>query len=222
MPGNRKAAEQVILTYLEKIAPKSGNAEQYKRAFAAMSDKAFEQYIHDIESGAKPLYIIAENFSKAPLSLERNLKIGDELGYSFFQKLWIEGSQDVPSYLTPNEYMVLDLPLRRASQMLRKKISVPKDMQKIDMLTGQPTGESKGAKISFPELQICAAMGLDSCMIELMKYRGGDAGGNRALSDSLSKRGTARLQSLAVHATGVQSTNTLRTFLTCAGLKTNL
>lgn len=221
MPGNRKAAEQVIVSLIEEMTPGSDNANMYRRIFKVMTDKDFDSLMDDLESGKRHLHVVAPNFDKC-LQVERNLKIADRLGYDFFQPLWIEGEGDQPSYLTPIKYMVMDVPGRRASQMLIKKISVPKHNRAIDALTGQPTGESKGAKISYPELGVCAAMGLENCMVELMKYRGGDIKGNAALTAVLSKYGSASLKTLEPYASGVVSTQTLRTFLICAGIKSNL
>lgn len=206
---------------MEELAPGSDNADMYRRIFKVMSDKDFDALMNDLEAGTRHLYVVAPNFDGC-LQVERNLKIADKLGYDFFQQLWIEGEGEQPSYLTPIKYMVMDVPARRASQMLIKKISVPKHNRAIDALTGQPTGESKGAKISYPELGVCAAMGLESCMVELMKYRGGDVKGNAALSAVLSKYGSATLKTLEPYASGVVSTQTLRTFLICAGIKSNL
>ena len=101
-------------------------------------------------------------------------------------------------------------------------LSIPKTQRVINALTGQPTGDSKGAGISHPELRVCAAMGLDSTMIELMKYRGGDNRGKAALTASLIRTGRASQSVLENFASGVESTSTLRSYLVSAGLKTTL
>lgn len=222
MADNRKAAEEFIIKYIGKITPNTENANIYKSIFAVMSDVDFKKFIDDIKTGKRFLSVIMPNFAKNQISVENNLKIADELGHDFFQRIWIEGNEDTPTYLTPNKYMIVDLPVRRASQLLIKKISIPKHNKVIDSLTGQPTGESKGAKISYPELQICAAMGLDNCMIELMKYRGGDARGGAALNAMISSYGRADLDTLSNYASGVESTNTLKTFLSAMHLKSTL
>ena len=222
MPKNRKAAEAVCLKWINEIAPGGDNANIYKGLFAAMTDKDFDSYIQDLTTGKKFLVIIAPNFGKVKLTTENNLRIAKELGHDFFQKLWIEGKEDMPTYLTPIKYLVLPLPIRRASQMLTKKTSVPDHMKVVNALTGQPTGESQGAKISYPELQIAAAMGLDKTMVELMKYRGGDIRGGAALTAMLSKLGKANLSTLSQFASGVESTRLLKSFLTSAMLRSTL
>lgn len=222
MANNRAAAEAVILKYVGMIAPKSENVDIYKKIFAAMTDKDFDEFIKDLEAKRKFITIIAPNFTESGITVENNLKIADKLGHKFFQRLWIEGDKDKPTYLTPIEYLVVDLPLRRASQTLTKKISVPKHNRVIDSLTGQPTGESKGAKISYPEVQLASAMGLENCMVELMKYRGGDVRGGAALAGMISKYGRANMKALAPFASGVESTKSLKVLLSSAHLKSNL
>lgn len=222
MAGNRKEAESWLLTYIKKLTHSEPNVEIYKKFFASMNDKQFEQWIDDLDTGKKFLTVEMPNFGDEDLVVQNNLSLGEEIGLEFFQQLWIEGKGDVPTHLTPIKYMILDLPYRRASQLLTKKISVPKNNKVIDSLTGQPTGESKGAKISFPELQVLTSMGLEQSTIELIKYRGGDNRGRAALTGMVSKFGKVRLDSLKPYASGVESTFLLKTFLTSAHLKNSL
>lgn len=220
--SNRTETENFILTYIGKLLPGDSNTNNYRDLFSKMSDTEFTTYIEDLAAERKYLILIAPNFSEHNLSIERNLDTAKELGHEFFQRIWIEGRGDIPTHLTPVPYMVVDLPMRRASQLLIKKISVPDDNKTIDSLTGQPTGASKGAKISYTELQVCAAMGLESSMVELMKYRGGDVKGFNAMNSMISKYGSANLKTLSNYASGVESTNTLKTFLTAMHLKSTL
>lgn len=222
MATNRSAAEALCLTYIKKISPNSKNDQIYKDLFASMSNEEFDRFIADLESGKRFLSIIEPNMAGTGLSVENNLKVAEELGHEFFQRLWIDGKEGEPAYLTPIKYLVVDLPLRRASQLLIKKIKVPEHNRVVDTLSGQPTGESKGAKISYPEVQVCGAMGLENSMIELMKYRGGDVKGNKAYNAMLSKMGTTNLKTLSQYASGVESTKTMRTFLNAMHLRSSL
>lgn len=222
MNAARTKTESYILQYIEKIAPGGKNKAIYENLFSNMTDKQFDDFIDDLETGKRFLPIIFPNFSDVKITVENNLKVAKEIGHQFFEKLWIEGDEDTPTYLTPIEYLVVDLPIRRASQLLIKKISVPDHSKVIDALTGQPTGESKGAKISYPELQVAAAMGLESSMVELLKYRGGDAKGGAAFNAMLSKFGTANIKTLSQYASGVESTKTLKTFLSALHLRSTL
>jgi hypothetical protein len=220
--ANRPAAEAFILHWLDQLAPGNSNVGVYRELFKGMDDAAFETFIRDLETGKRFLVFISPNFTAQPLTLENNLRIAKALGHEFFQQLWIGQKGDSPAYLTPVKYLVLDLPLRRASQLLIKKIRVPEHTKTVDLLTQQPTGDSRGSRVSYPELQVLAAMGLDDAIVELIKYRGGDRRGYAAYSGMLSKYGTANMKTLANYADGVASTRTLRTFLQAMHLKNTL
>ena len=223
MAGNRKAAEDFLIKAIEEMLPGGENATIYKEAFSKMSDEEFESMMRSFQSGKSRPVIYSPNFSKASLNTERNIKLAQKYGHSFFEKLWIKSSHpDQPAYLTNNKFMVIELPLRRQSQMLTKKISVPANNKHIDQITGQAAGDSASAKISFPELQIMRGMNLDYSLVELMKYRGGDIGGFNAMNKSIFKDGSVTMKALEPYSTGVESTTALKVYLTSAHLKNSL
>ncbi len=222
MKGNRKAAEDLCLSIIAKIVPDESQVPIYKAMFARMNDKQFEEFIARLDSKEERLSIICPNFSKSPPTTENNLKLAEKLGHEFFTQLEYEGTNGDPSYVTPIYYMTIDLPARRASQLLIKKSSIPKHQDTIDALTGQPTGDSKGAKISYPELQICMAMELDASMTELMSARGGDLRKRSAYIGFLNKYGSVSQSQLKNYSSGVLSTTTLKTMFTCIHLRNNL
>jgi hypothetical protein len=220
--GNRQAAEAYILEYIEKLMPGSENTKLYQDLFASMDDAAFKQFMEELDRGEVTLSIIAPNFSKVQLTVENNLALAKELGHNFFERLWIKPDDNSPAYLTPKEYLVMDLPLRRQAQVLVKKISIPEDNQSVDDLTGQPSGKSEAAKISYPETQILAALNLDKTLNELLKYRGGDTQGFNAMNDSFAKTGGASQEAIKHLAGGVRSTQTLHTILLSMHLSNTL
>jgi len=222
MAGNRKSATAFILSFLEEILPGNSDTPRYKEYLEGLSDKEFSDYIDALRKNEKYLTLTAPNFGKANLDLERNFALAEKYKVELFQRLWIEGDEDTPTSLTPIAYLIGMIPFRLASQRIAKKMSIPKTQRVINTLTGQPTGESKGASISYPELRVCAAMGLENAMIELIKYRGGDARGGAAMNSSLLRTGRASLKTLSNFASGVESTATIKTYLACAGLKSSL
>lgn len=222
MAGNRKAAEDLCLSIVKDIVPDGSQVELYKQLFATMNDKQFAEFIGRLKTGEQKLAIISPNFSKSSPTVDRNVAIGKKLKHNFFTKVIYGGTDSTPSHMTPLEVLVVDLPVRRASQLIIKKASIPKHQKVVDGLTGQPTGDSKGAAISYPELQLCASMDLDASMVELMKYRGGDLKGRAAYVGILNKYGSVSQDHLKNYASGVVSTQTLKTFLTCVHLRNTL
>jgi len=222
MAGNRKKAEAFILEYIEKLLPGSDNTKLWDDYMSKLSDKEFDDFMTRLETGEQELSLIAPNFGKTQLEVSRNLKIAEELGHEFFERIWLRAGDDTPPYLSPIKYLIVDLPLRRQAQLLTKKISIPENNKSIDDMSGQPTGASKGSKISYPELQILAAKNLDNCLTEFMKYRGGDLKGFNAMNDSISKTGAVKQESIAALGSTVKSTDTLHVFLTCMHLSNTL
>lgn len=219
---NRKAVEKFIIDYVEKILPGGGNREAYEKLFVSMNDEAFDDWMKKLKDGTIRLSILAPNQSDKKISVERNLQLADELGHKFFERLWMDGKAGSAPYLSVPVYLVLDLPLRRQAQLLLKKITIPDSINSVDNLSGQPVGPSKGAKISYPELQILASKNLDNMTLEFIKYRGGDKQGFIAMNDSIARTGKVYLGSIEHLASGVESTKTLYTYLVCMHLSNSL
>lgn len=219
--SNRQAATAEIIRVIEKILPGSGNKEIYEKMLGGMTNAQFDEYMGKLERGEEILPMTVPNLSKKRLSVERNLKIGKELGHEFFQRLWLTEPSSGTTYLTPIPYLVVDLPLRRQAQVLNKKISLPESSSESDVLTGQATGPAKGASLSFPELQALHAQGLDRTIEELIKFRGGDEQAFRALKEEMINKGSVSLDSIKTNSR-VKSTETLATFLKAAHLDNNL
>lgn len=223
MPGNRKAMEAFILSCLDEMLPDGYNTALYKKeVFAKMNDDEFDQFVKDLKSKKKQLAIVVPNFSQVKISMERNFALGDKLGHSFFQHIWMPAKDGMPAYKTPVPYLVIHLPLLRQAQLLEKKISIPDDNLTVDDLTGQPTGGSKGSKISYPEVQVIAALGLDKSLEEMMKYRGGDEKGFAAMNAMIARTGSVSMKSIEPYASGVKSVQALNAFLTAMQLKSTL
>ena len=219
----RKAVEDFIIKYIGKIVTGDQNVNLYREMFKRMNDKDFDQFMVDLRDGKKHLTIIIPNGMKEiKTDLQNNMKIAKELGFEFYQRLQITGSKTMPDYITPNKYLVVKLPVKRASQLLSKKISIPKDNKSRDLLTGQVTGDSRAAKLTNPEVQILLGLGLESSIKELMKFRGGDLGAGTALNNDLMRYGRGSQANSANMSTGVVSTKTLKQFFQAMHIRSTL
>ena len=221
--GKRKQVEDLILKYISKIVTGDENVNLYKELFKSMSDKQFDEFMHKLKNKEINLSIIVPNGNKKiKVSLENNYKIAKEMGFDFFQPLIFGPDGDLPGYKTPNKYMVMKLPVKRAAQLLSKKISIPKDNKSIDNLTGQVANDSRASKLSNPELQILLGMGLEKSLIELLKMRGGDQGEQRAMTGLLYKDGMVTQNEVSRYSTGVTSTKTLKSYFIGMHIKSTL
>ena len=220
--SNRKAAEAFILQFCKDIEPTGYNLEIYKKAFELMSDKDFDSYMKDIRDGKAFLVLFKPLYKANGLTVENNLAVAEKYGLQFFEKLIYSGNEDSPDYKTPIDYLIIELPYRRQSQTLVKKVSIPDNNKVIDELTYQPTGDSKGAKISYPELQVLIGMGLENTISELIRFRGGDRNGFNAYNAMFLRYGNANLKTLESYGTGVESTKTLKTYLVAMHLSNTI
>ena len=219
----RQAVEDLILKYIAKVVTGDANVKLYQDLFKSMSDQQFDQFMNDLKNNQRTLSVIVpNNDSRFKVSIENNLKLGKELGFEFFQHLKVGKTEDTPEYTTPNKYLVLKLPVRRAAQLLTKKISIPKDNFTTDMMTGQVTNGSAAAKFTNPELQVLLGVGLKESSKELMKTRGGDLGESAALDGMLIKHGSVSQEQLEQYSTEVGSKKTLRTYLNGMHIKNTL
>jgi len=217
----RQEKEKFLLDFIYKLAGDS-NLQLYKQFLASMNDKQFHDWLLDLKNRRKFLSVIDPVFIGSKITIENNFKLADELGCKFFQKVWIGSNDGSPMTLTNYPLLVMWLPTRRASQLQTKKLSVSTHAKSKDILTGQPTGESATARVSYPEGQMLAALGLEKSFVEFMKYRGGDNQGFLAMNAMISRYGTVRQETLKPYASGVTSTKTLKTFLTCMHIASTL
>lgn len=173
MNDNRKAAEKYLLDALAKIDKSGKNVDRYKKLFASMSDKEFNEYVDTIDKGNDVVAFYTANMTDK-LKLEDLLKAAKELGVELFERIRVYDNSTDTYYLTPHKCCVIEVPVRRMSQFVDHKISVPEGDSRIDMLTGQVVQEDKAASLSQVEVQTLFARGMKSTILELIKFRGGD------------------------------------------------
>lgn len=217
MATNRALAQKMILDFMSELDLSGYNKTRYEEIFKNMSDKDFHDYMVGIRNGEKTLVVFAPLMKSKGISTENNLKIAEKYNIPMFERIKITNSSN-PDFTTEQKYLLLDLPIRRQSQNLVKKISVPDNNKTIDYLTYQPTGDSKGSSLSKPELGIINSMGLYHTTEELFRFRGGDKGGFRAYNGFINQYGSVNLEKISPYLTGVESTKAVKSYLLAMGM----
>lgn len=217
--ADRKAAEKIILEYIEKITKCKDTIKLYTDMFSKMTNKDFDDFMRDLREKKTVLQVFVPNGKKTHISLENNMKIAEELGKSFFQHLIYEGTSDTPAYKSRVPYLVIKLPIYRVSQLLKKKISYSEDNKTIDNRTGQVTGKSMSATLTNPEISMLSAYGFDNLLTEMVKYRGGDQGGRDAMNKIMYSKGMPSLADVSHYSTGVKSNQTLEQYYLGMGIR---
>lgn len=219
---NRAKIEKEILNFISMLDDSGYNTNKYKEIFKNMSDKQFNEYMNKIKNNEARLVFFAPLNKEPKFTINKLIDVAKKLNIPLFEKIIYTNNNKLPDYMTPIEYLIVDLPYKRQSQNLIKKVSIPEHNKSIDQLTFQPTGDSKGAKISYPELQILVGCGLEKSLDELIRFRGGDRNGFNAYNAMIMRSGSASLKTLNYYSSGVESTKTLKAYLTAMHISNTL
>lgn len=221
MSYQRNKAQEAMLKLLEELTDGKENSEMYKQIFNRMSDTEFTAWMEKMAKEQEWMFLVAPPYNREFLDFERTIKVGESYGINLFAPLDVVDENLGLKYQT-KPALTMYVPVRRASQIGSTKISVPKDSKKQDILTGQVTGDSQASAVSLPEFMILSSSGLENALIELISVRGGDQGALAALDGLLMQEGRVSLHETNQYSTGVQSTKTMATFLTCMHLSSNI
>lgn len=191
--------KKVILDYIcqacDLIDPSKTNSNRYKKMINAMNNKQFDDFMRLMKDGKFKMHIVTPNM-KIHLKNKDLLRAADFLKLKLFHKIWMHDDTTGKKYLTPEEYLVVQLPVRRQQQFLDEKMSVPDNDKTIDGLTGQVTGDSRACSLTNPEIQILAARNLNATLQELVTVRGGNIGQYGEMKRQLEETGEVRLSKL--------------------------
>lgn len=218
----REAVQKYIIGCMSAPLQNNNNRVIYEHFFSTLSDEAFDDLINRMDEDNETLPFYHPNFNKEVIDLELIFKLLEKEGGKAMEQVWERDPATNTRYLTPLEYPILYVPFRIQQQKLTKKMSVPKDNVHIDDLTNQPTTESKGSSISYPEIQILYAMGLSISLEELVKIRGGDEQAFRAYNNEIIGTGSATVSGISSLNTKVKSTRTVAIILKSMHYQTNL
>lgn len=222
MNAARAAVEKYIVDAMAQVMPGNQNPEIYRDFFARHDDAQFEALLDRMEKDDESLPFYHPNFTGKNIDLEHVIELITKEGGAFMEQIHMVDFETGQKFLTPIKYPILRLPLRIQQQKLQKKMSVPKDNKHVDDLTGQPTTESKGSAISYPEIQILYAMGLNKTMQELLKVRGGDEAAYREYNNEIVATGSVNVEAITSRKTKVKSTKTVGAILKAMLLSNNL
>lgn len=195
--GNRAAAQGVILNRMRQLDPSGRHHDHYQELLTKMSNEEFDNFMTGLISGKIMLTAYFPNYDeKAQITTANNIKLAKDMGYNFFQRIWITDPVTGVQYLTPRPHMVYTANVCRQIQTLDHKISVPEKNGKINELTGQVRSDSRASQISGPEMMVLNSKGLTDIIVEGMKLRGGDIVSNRQLNHLLHQNGEVSIKDI--------------------------
>ena len=207
---------------IRKLQPGNSNIEMYNTYFSSLSDSEFTELMEKLKNGEITLPYYAANLHDKDIGVEDSLKVGDELGIEFFQRLWITDEVSGIKYLTPEKYLILYLPIRRQAQHVSKGKSVAETNTFTDSMTGQAAGPSRTSRLSLPEIMNLEAAGLKNAILELINVRGGNIEAFRLSKRRTLDSGSYTLKEMEELDTRPTATATLHSFLLGMHLSNNV
>lgn len=188
----RKAVEDYVIKYMDKLDKSGINSAKYKKMFSEMSDADFDAWMKILRD-KKDCLVLWTPAIKVKLKMKDLLSVAKELNVKIFHRLKLWDNATGQYYLTPKEYAVLTMPVRRLSQFVDHKLSVAEGDQKIDMLSGQVMKPDQAGSISQTEVQTLYARGLTNTIKEIVKYRGGDVTAFAEFKRELEEQGSTTI-----------------------------
>lgn len=186
--GNKKKAIET-LKLINGFLPKGVSINDQIETLEAMSEKEFEALMEKAAEGKWTPRVMFPAFGEDDLDMDIMLDFAKKHKIAVLEHLIIEDHKTGELYKTPHEYLVLPSLVRRMEQHLSHKKSLPDNTKIIDHLSGQTTGDSKGASMSQPEALILDSKGLNNTLFEILKVRGGDATAYRAMMSMVTDTG---------------------------------
>lgn len=222
MAGNRKAFEASVLKLMARVTKGGRNRKIYEDLFAQMSDDDIEKMVVSLEEG-NPLPVYVSNWDeKEMLSFREVQVLAKEYGVALETQLIITDQDTGLEFITPETYFVGVTEIRKQRQMLVKKFGAAKDDVKVDDLTGQVIGDSRGTGISNPEIQVLQTLGLTTTPKELYDVKGGDLGALDVYRKELMETGRTSTIGALKRGTGVKSLQVAHFLLRARHIDNNL
>ena len=221
MTPKRKAVQDYVMKVIAMQDPSKYNVNVYEDFFSHMSDDAFDQWMHTLKDNphAKMTFLVPP--LKVVIDINQAVKVAKFLGVKILERIRLWDPKGKRYCLTPEEYFILRLPVRRLKQYLLDGLSVPDSDKRLNPLTDQVVKPDKGSAISFPQAQMIAEKDLTKTLHELMTIRGGDARAYAIMKSEIEETGYSDT-SVMEGTAGVKSAQTLRTFLNAMHLDNNI
>lgn len=194
--AKRQKIEKMIYEVMQIIDPAGDNTKRWQNLFQRMNDKQFSEFMEHLKNGECQLNVIMPNMKKVP-KIPDLVKAAEKIGLKLAHKLWLpDRTNPGKKFLTNEEHLVLELPIRRAQQEWDKKLQVPSRDTHVDALTGQVILDDRACHLSTPEIQSLSTRGLEKTLQELVRVRGGDVNAYGDFKRQLEESGEASMNSL--------------------------
>lgn len=219
MTPQRKKAEELIYSVMDKLDKEGYNSSYYKVLFSKMSDKEFLDFCKrdlPFRFHTKPFIVEPKMYD-----IEEALKL---IGVPLLEKvalpyLYMDKNNNP---VWSKEAMVIYIHIKKMKQFITKKNSTPSSIDNRDMKTGALVSFDKGGRISDREMEALAVMGLDQTMDEFSTWRADYMDAKSVAYQTISTLGKVSKNDIPIDPTDSIAKNTLNSYMVAALLSTNI
>lgn len=199
------------------------NATSVKKMLDSMSDNEFVAYMKNMRDDPdfNPFFEIDSMAEKGTPDMNRIKAVAEKWKVELEQYVaFPHRNPNDPDHpvITKTKVPKLYITARRLVQMLDKKNADSANIDQVNPITGQVTGDSKAASMSDTQTASLAAVGMTNTIKEFLGFRADDQVAKLKAIESIEKYGMVRMEDLNQQTSDKQSIQTMETFLIGSGL----
>lgn len=221
----RAKFEKSIISVFNKMDTSGYNGEQFKQFVSNMSDNEIIELAKGYADYTFDKHLTFEddlsNTSKHKKGYKFFFELAEKLNIPIKQRL-IYTNEDGTKYAGPNEAMVFPLSIRVMQQLSDKKNNVSSDTDDMNMITGQPTGDTRASAFTNAQHRSMLATGQDITSKEFNVFRSDNENATRFMLNQIENNGSFKTNDYKHSVKDQQSLNTAHTFLLSAGIVTDM
>jgi hypothetical protein len=220
----RKKMEELIYATFTALDPTKTNTTKYKLFFQDMTDAQFDSFFKKFFASDNE-YLVLD-----VVDYERDLKmqdiekaakiVGSEL-YDYVALPYRNMDKEHP-VITKFKVPVGYAPIKRVQQMVAKKNTSSIDISQRSATTGQVTGKDKNARDNDTECFALVTLGATETLKEFQGPRADDLVMKTEMYNQIATNGYVDLNKLTNKVENKTTLNTIDTYLTCMGIKSDL
>lgn len=221
---NRIDAENKMYNLLDTFDTTKYNSNQYKRLFDYMSNEDFKKYMESLVSETQYISMEIDTFSKE-LTLDKIFEKCEKLGVKTHKYvLYRENKSEDGKTCSITSYpaLILYIPIKRLQQMVSKKNSASANTDRINILTGTVTGDSKSASLNDTQTLGLLSTKQFNTLKELHGPRSDDAKSKIKLLQLIEDDGEVSLADLNINPINKQSLQTFITFMKAINIEVEI
>ena len=219
MTPQRKKAEELIYTVMDKLDKNGYNTNYYKELFSYMDDKQFLNFC----KRNLPFRFHTKPFVVEPKMYDIKEAL-DVLKVPLLEKIAL------PYLYTDNdgnpvwskEAMVIYIHIKKMKQFITKKNSTPSTIDNRDMKTGLLVSFDKGGKTSDREMEALAVMGLNNTMDEFSTWRADYMNAKSIGYQTISTLGKINKSDIPIDEEDSIAKSTLNAYMVSSLINTNI